>query len=74
MGAMQCQSGKNPVNQRKLHTVHTLIFAKLTKVAHGRTRVNKFLVVYNLAKKLFVNLFALMNLPIKKQTFFSKVF
>ena len=30
----------NPVNQRKLHTVHTLIFAKSTKVAHGRTRVN----------------------------------
>ena len=28
----------NPVNQRKLHTVHTLIFAKSTKVAHGRKR------------------------------------
>ena len=42
---VQCnvKSGKNPgnpVNQRKLHTVHTLIFGKPTKVAHGRTRVN----------------------------------
>ena len=30
---------KNPVNQRKLHMVHTLRFGKSTKVAHGRTRV-----------------------------------
>ena len=31
---------KNPVNQRKLHIVHTLRFGTSTKVAHGRTRVN----------------------------------
>ena len=43
----------NPVNQRKLHTVHTLIFAKSTKVAHGRTRVKQ--------QKLKVNTFSLFN-------------
>ena len=45
----------NPVNQRKLHTVHTLIFAKSTKVAHGRTRVK--IQLYN--DKLWVKMFGI---------------